>query len=272
MRILFTISILCFAGLLLAQQGTLLEGVVSYVSSQNVYVKFASTSGIETGDTLWQNQAGILSPCLLVKDKSSTSCVCSSLIATPIEKGEKFIAYLSSQPVAPSSQSIPPTPASVAFQDTLPSTGAIIVTPETESAPDERKEKISGRISAASYSNLYEGRQTHRMRYAFILRGEHISRSKISIDNYITFRHTAGEWNEVQANVFDALKIYNLSVRYDLSSQATLTMGRKINPRISNMGAVDVQYEQQLGKIMVGLLEVFALILPIIALIVSCYN
>ena len=30
-----------------------LEGTVSYISSQNIYVKFNTTEGIETGDTLF---------------------------------------------------------------------------------------------------------------------------------------------------------------------------------------------------------------------------
>ena len=58
------------------------KGRVSYISSQNVYVKFESTESINIGDTLFTNKKGQLMPLLVVDNKSSISCVC-----TPISSG-----------------------------------------------------------------------------------------------------------------------------------------------------------------------------------------
>ncbi|MBK9017712.1 MAG: hypothetical protein IPM82_28740 [Saprospiraceae bacterium] len=91
------------------------------------------------------------------------------------------------------------------------------------------------------------------MRYAFTLQGNNLGNSRFSTDNYITFRHTVGEWQAVKDNFSDALKIYSLAVRYDLDKNSSISLGRKINPRISSMGVIDgLQVEKGLGNFMVG--------------------
>ncbi len=51
---LLALSFFLFAGSrALEAQAVLETGTVSYVSSQNVYVKFSSTEGINIGDTLF---------------------------------------------------------------------------------------------------------------------------------------------------------------------------------------------------------------------------
>jgi len=53
----------------------------------------------------------------------------------------------------------------------------------------------------------------------------------------------------------DALKIYNLALKYDLSKTSSITLGRKINTNMANVGAVDgLQYEQTFNNFTVGAL------------------
>jgi len=229
----------------------LLKGVVSYVSSQNVYVKFASTEGINTGDTLYSSKNARLLPCLVVKDKSSTSCVCISLLKEKSKVGEAFFARALAKKEGKKEE-----PETTIPSDTLakasPEPIQTDIGREKEEAPDY-KQKIKGRVSAASYSNFYGSEATHRMRYAFTLQGNNIGNSRFSTDNYITFRHTAGEWDEVTTNFQDALKIYSLAVKYDLDKKSSITLGRKINQRISSMGAIDgIQVEKGFGNLLVG--------------------
>jgi hypothetical protein len=230
------------------------EGAVSYVSSQSVYVKFSTTEKIDAGDTLFVRQGVQYVPGLVVREKSSSSCVCTPLLATPVGKGALFYARIPAAPLPPvkEKERVP--------QDTLrpPHSGPVVLIPGEEEVAPVLKERIRGRISAASYTNFYDGTATNRLQYAFVLQGNHLKNSRFSVDNYITFRHSTGEWAAVQENIFDALKIYALSVKYDLHPQASITVGRKINPRISNMGAVDgLQYEQGVGKFVVGALGGF---------------
>ena len=68
------------------------EGNVSYISSQNIYVKFKSTKHISVGDTLYVNQNGQLIPALLVSNLSSISCVCTPISSIKLEVNDKLIA------------------------------------------------------------------------------------------------------------------------------------------------------------------------------------
>jgi len=57
----------------------------------------------------------------------------------------------------------------------------------------------------------------------------------------------------VQANFQDALKVYSLAVKYDLDKKSSITVGRKINQRISSMGAIDgIQAEKGFGNMLIG--------------------
>ena len=130
---------------------------------------------------------------------------------------------------------------------------ANVITPDEDREEPLFKEKASGRISVASYSNMSDYRNTHRMRYAFNYRGNHLKNSRFSTESYITFRHTLGEWSEVQENLGRALKVYALSATYDFDSTSNITLGRKINPRMSSVGAIDgLQYEKGMGKFILG--------------------
>ena len=55
------------------------EGVVSYITSQNIYVKFRTTTGISIGDTLFVSNGDALVPALLVSNLSSLSVVCTPI-------------------------------------------------------------------------------------------------------------------------------------------------------------------------------------------------
>lgn len=236
---------------LFGQKETVMEnGVVSYVSSQNVYVKFSSTEHINKGDTLFIQKGDQLIPALLVKDKSSTSCVCGSLLPEKAKVGDTFFSKSivekkpepakTDAPVAEKDNKIPPKP--------------VVITPEEkEDVTPQLKQKIKGRISAASYSNFYGSEASHRMRYTFTFQGNNIKKSRFSTDNYISFRHTIGEWNKVQENLSDALKVYSLSVKYDFDKTSSIALGRKINYRISSMGAIDgLQFEKGVGHFIFG--------------------
>ncbi len=248
---IFVLLSCCFAAF---GQSTpvLVKGVVSYVSSQNVYVKFASTEGISNGDTLFASKDNLLLPCLVVKDKSSTSCVCSSLLKEKVKVGDAFVARITAKvPVKEEKTEAPPAPEPLVKASPEP------VQTDREPADEEAdyKERIRGRVSAASYSNLYGDEATHRMRYAFILQGNNLGNSRFSTDSYLTFRHTVGEWDAVKTNFWDAFKVYSFAFKYDLDKKSSITLGRKINQRISSMGAIDgIQAEKGWGNFQVGLI------------------
>ena len=67
-----------------------IKGTISYITTQNVYVKFENTEGLHIGDTLFISRNNILLPALTVNNLSTISCVgtpvgqVSLLVSTPI--------------------------------------------------------------------------------------------------------------------------------------------------------------------------------------------
>jgi len=249
MRHLFSIlfTLLC-SHFLFGQKETVVEkGTVSYVSSQNVYVKFSSTEHIQQGDTLFIDKDSKLTPALLVKDKSSTSCVCSYLMTDKAKVGDAFFSKSMVEKKPEKTKTETPK------DTTIHPKPVVIVPEEKEDDTPAVKQKIKGRISAASYSNFYGGEETHRMRYTLTFQGNNIKKSRFSTENFISFRHTIGEWSKVRDHLEDALKVYSLSVKYDFDKTSSITLGRKINYRISSMGAIDgLQFEKGVGQFIFG--------------------
>jgi len=255
------------------QDNTILEkGVVSYIASQNIYVKFKSTENIKVGDTLYIKNGNLSVPKLVVVNKSSISCICSSLSTKRISVSDEVFAQKSN---TNNSVILPEKNLSNQQEDTSsiahqprfledksthkPNTNKNKqIEKETNYYPkqegdNEFKQLIKGRVSIASYNNMSDSRNLNRMRYTFSLRGNNLGNSRLSLDSYITFRHTINEWEEVKDNLSSALRVYSLALRYDFNKSTNLTLGRKINPKISSMGAVDgIQFEKGMGNFVFG--------------------
>ncbi len=252
MKWILSISFFLFAAtVLFGQQRTLEKGAVSHVSSRNVYVKFSTTEHINIGDTLFLQISDQFVPAIIINNKSSTSCVGTPLTLEPIKVqtvifARRFIKE-EEKPVEGIQDDLP-------FGKTKPIPEEKVTSEvEKKAGKFDRKQKIKGRISASSYSNFSDYKDSHRMRYSFSFRGNNLKNSRFSTDSYITFRHTANEWNEVKENLSRALKVYTLSVKYDIDSTSSLIFGRKINPKISSLGAIDgIQYEKGLGNFILG--------------------
>lgn len=208
------------------------EGFVSFLSSQNTYVKFKSTEGILVGDTLFSIINNEITPVLIVKNLSSTSVVCSNLLQTKFNVNDKIIAK--TNVVITNNNKI--------IKDTLIN---IIDTAKTveqiKSNKKENAQNISGRISISNYSNFSNtpAKASFVNNYSFSVNINNLNNSKFSIENYVIYRQENGEWNNVKKNIFNALKIYTLSVKYEFDKKSFISIGRKINSNISNIGAID---------------------------------
>jgi len=225
------------------------EGIISFVSSVHVYVKFKNTDSISLGDTLYMSSDGTLVPVLAVNNLSSTSCVCTRLSAVNFAVGDVIFARIF-MPVA-----LPvKTEAEKNMMETpLADTAAATVKPAiTENG---LKQRIHGSVAAVSYSDFSNtvADNSQRFRYTLSLDARNIANSKFSAESYISFRHKAGDWDAVKDDVFNALKIYGLAIRYDPNKTTQISLGRKINPRISSIGAMDgLQVDKTLGRFAVG--------------------
>ncbi len=115
----------------------ILSGTVSFVTSSNIYVKFENTKDIAIGDSLKLSSTN--TACLVVKSKSSSSCVCQVVNDCEIQKGDAVIFV--NTPKEKVNTTVPK-------KELLP-----VVEDADETITDPMyKEKIRGRISASSYS------------------------------------------------------------------------------------------------------------------------
>jgi hypothetical protein len=231
--------------------GNMPEGTVSYVTSQHVYVRFASTKGMTTGDTLFIRQQGKLAPALKIVTLSSLSCVCESLNSIMPAAGTKIFPSSHRKPA----EIIPPQ--TVEKQEKK-------IQPEKTTLPKDTErsvnpvQQISGRISASALGTSVSSDYSLRMQYTLSLNAKHIGGTGLSAESYVVFFHKNNEWDKVKKDIFNGLKIYNLSLSYEIGKHAVVTAGRKINSRFSNIGAVDgLQAEYHLKSFTAGLIGGF---------------
>lgn len=217
-----------------------IQGEVTFLTSQHVYVKFESTEGIIVNDTLGLVKDGVVSACLVVGSMSSTSCVCTVVSGCIVEKADVIEAMIEAPPVkkglvgdrARQARTKPEE------NDTLPTSS----------------ERIRGRLSAASYSMMPSARDNdHRMMYRFSLDADNISNSKFSAETYLNYRRLFPANLDTRPQRTDFFNVYNLAVSYAPDSNTTLTLGRKINNSASSLGAIDgLQAERHFGNFFAG--------------------
>jgi hypothetical protein len=250
--VILFLLVIVFGSELEGQTGSdIVRGKVSFVSPQNIYVKFSSTSGIMSGDTLFKSVNGTIMPVLKVNNLSTTSCVCSSVSDLAILVTDELFARKKVTALKPAEEVIE----KVIKEPVVKKDSVAAI--KKESNPDALKQKIRGSISAYSYSDFSNttARNSTIFRYTFSLDARNLGDSKFSFENYVSFRHKLGDWGVVKNNVFNALKIYSLAVKYDLNKTTQISLGRKINQKISNIGAMDgLQVEKSFNKFAIGAL------------------
>ena len=221
-------------------------GKVSFITSNNIYVKFESTEHISVGDTLkFMNQ---INPCLLVTSKSSKSLVCSTLNECIVNKGDVvYFLNLANKPVKAN--------VSVKEEPVITETD----TSDTEDKTTMDHSLINGRFSVASSSALSELRgDIHSIMSTISLNATHIKNTGFSFESYLNYRQnfiSEDMDSSVETTFFN---VYDLNLRYDFDPSFSIVLGRKINPKISSVGAIDgLQIEKSFGKNYLGAISGF---------------
>ena len=143
-----------------------------------------------------------------------------------------------------------------AKSDSIQSTtiAPVVVTTTTTAATDivtttslEPIPTLSGKISVQSYSNFTNNQSSYdyqRWRYTFQLNANRIASSGFSYSQYISFAYRADDWNTVSSDPLQALRVYDLAVKYNFNERTLLWLGRHLNNKISNISSIDgLQFE-----------------------------
>mgnify|MGYP001616880539 CR=1 FL=1 len=224
-------------------------GNVSFITSQNIYVRFENTEGIAIDDTLYISAKEILKPSIIVKFISTTSCSGIAINNYQLKVGDQVKTF------AKLTDSAKPVTEKVEKQNLLQGTitedkdVAVTVTPYYT-------KKIRGNFAVSSYSNLSNSNGApdfQNWRYSFSMDADSLFRSPLSFTSYINFSYRADRWNDIQKNIGDALKVYDLSINYKISAKTNIILGRKINIRTSSLGAIDgLQLETSISNFVIG--------------------
>ncbi len=244
--LLMFISVNLFAQ---SEQDTIITGTVSYISAQNVYVKFDDTEGINTGDTLFIKVGSVLKPTILVNHISSTSCAGIALNGAALKINDPLYALV----VLNLKEEIIEADSS----GDLSLFGTVAYEPVLKTIEPEFESNISGKFSIQSFSNFSNSGNDYsyqRWRYLSKLNADYIGNSGFSYSHYINFAYRADEWKQISTKPGEAFRVYDLSLKYNFSKSSKLILGRHLNSKISNISAVDgLQYHQSFSDWSFGL-------------------
>lgn len=231
------------------ENDNVLEGKVTFLTSNNIYVKFDNTEMIKIGDTLKiKNNIS----CLLVSSKSSRSVVCIRINDCFVEKD--LVVTYTYHPIDETivESEVVGEDIDIDYNDSIKN-----ITQKPKSSFYD--EKIYGRFSVSSYSTFSDVRNDrHRLMSRISLNAYHFNYSKFSFETYMNYRYTFNSGNTNNSNNVNYLSVYNLALIYDIDSTFSVTIGRKINYKLSSLGAIDgLQTEKYFNNFYIGLIAGF---------------
>jgi hypothetical protein len=228
-------------------QNRLVEGTVSYVNNNSVYVRFENTKNLTTKDTLMVliNKRWVKS--LVVQTVSSKSCITTSFVSNEILVGFK-VGYYQRIDETNIEKIIKPSIVEIK-KDSIPLSKTIAARVDTKA----KKQSFNGRFSVSTNGSMNQAEKSfNRIRTAFALNINNINGGKFSFENYFIYSQRFGV-EQTQRNFKNDFKIYSLSTTYDVNENTNLSIGRKINNRMANMGAIDgLHIEHKYKKLILG--------------------
>ncbi|HKJ81028.1 MAG TPA: hypothetical protein VJ954_03315 [Ignavibacteriaceae bacterium] len=230
-------------------------GKITYQSSQNVYVSFENTDGLTAGDTLYVKEKNKLIPVVKIKFISSKSCAGEKISTISLnDKNIIFAFYEMKEKSKPENVAVVKDTTTGIRADTNLVTKTASAEQITSKTSRYYPSSYNGRLSVqsiSSVSNIVGSTDLQRWRYSFNYNND--LSEKFSFSNYIVFAYNANSWSDIKTNLNNNLKIYDFTLSYRLDDKTTFWMGRHINPRVSNIGAVDgLQADRKFGNIYMG--------------------
>ena len=235
-----------------AQGVPLIEGSVSYVTPTSVYVRFENTKDLVAKDTLMIFINNQWKKALLVDIVSSKSCITKSFVSDNIMVGYKVAYYTKPEkPIEQKVEIVDKNNNSELQKNTISLSKVDSVNVKEKST--EIKQTYNGRLSVSANGSMNPAEKSfNRIRTTFTYGINNINGGKFSFENYIIYNHRFGV-DKTLYKFNDDFKIFSLSMTYDINKSTSVALGRKINLRMANMGAIDgLQLEHKFNKFIVG--------------------
>lgn len=222
-----------------------IAGTVSFITSQNVYLRFDNTNLLQLNDTIYKTGG---EPCLILLQKSSVSCIAEPISDCELNKGDEVVYYYYPPEKKPDEERVDVLPVP-ADSDTTP----VVALPKEEVSKSKSwVDDIDGRFSFSNSTNVGEGDINSRSLGRLSINARNIGGSKFSFYNYARFRYNSIDRNS-EKFTDSQLSFYQLALEYEPDSSITISIGRKINNRMLSVGALDgLSAEKRFRKFFVG--------------------
>ena len=160
-----------------------IEGSVTFVTAQNVYVKFASAKKIKPGDKIFVRKNNVLVPVLVVDYSSSISCVGKLTGDQKLKEGDKVIALIIIDKSESKREQENRRVEAIPVSDEVMGKSV----KDSTKTGQVRKQDVRGRLQFSSYSNLSNlaGTESHRLRYTMSLDVLNVADSRLSFESYV---------------------------------------------------------------------------------------
>ncbi|MFN4112300.1 MAG: hypothetical protein ACK4G1_08465, partial [Ignavibacteria bacterium] len=235
-----TLAIFIILSFLNAQTKEKLFGKITFISSQYVYIKFNSTDLISIGDTLFSISDS--KAAAIVKFKSSTSIASQKIKSLNV--GDTLYALVEIK----SNDKI--------SKDSIKGSDSIGISQRIETYELERQvtnpKTYNLRMSLQSYGDLNDFDNTNRYRYSFNYQKEGFFVKELNFESYFILNYNKKSYT-AKNDFKEILKIYALSIDYQISENQQIIFGRSLNPYIYSIGSLDgIQYLYKTGKSALG--------------------
>ncbi len=227
------------------------DGKISFITSQNIYVRFDNTENISVGDTAYYNYNGKYVPAMVIKFISSTSCSGEKIGDIDLKIGDQLFVWSEKEKTEIL---------------TINNAGNEKDTNLVNESPQQTIKKVNQKIpkhrsnfygsftanSFSGFANFTNNVSTQSWRYTLNVHAENINETPFSFSNYMHFSYLTSEWSNVKSNIFNNMKIYDFSLGYN-KNNISVWLGRHMNNNISSVGPVDgLQAEKGFGKFALG--------------------
>ncbi len=249
----FALTILV-SNVLFAQKKNKIEkhGKVIFITSLNIYLRFENTQGITKGDTAYFNSRGKTIPVMYVKYLSTNSCSGPKIGNVNLKIGDDVFLYATE---VPKSSVIRNTAGTEKDTNIVLGKTKTVIHAKKIIYNNENRSSVTGNFTANSLSyaaNYQNSVNTQRWDYSLNMNANRIGGSNFYFSNFMDLNYLSSEWRDVKANVFNSLRIYDLSLGYKTDGYS-IWGGRHINYNVSDIGPVDgLQLEKRLGNFGAG--------------------
>lgn len=233
-----------------AQSPLVLEGKVTFVTQGNVYVKFANTSLIKTGDTLFTKKNGTEEyvPMLIVNATSSSTCVASYLSNNIFVVGQVIYSFqipkiINKEPVKK---------LELFTKKASPKDTSI-----KKEIPKIKFPKIHGRISLSNSNNFSTTANigSSRQLASLTLQATNLGNERISAETNMGYSLVQPAAPSDYTSNQPLFRIYGLSVKYNFKNGGQAVLGRSYNYNLSSIGAIDgIQVDRKYKKFIAGII------------------